>query len=445
LEDFELDPEKPLVLLLGGVTHEGIVSALSAAGRQYKQKYPESQVRNWHSILRYFDTFEVREVIWKLTPSTYEILARRAYEEVRECLLERIAAVPHVLFVHEDVVSGKADSEWSMEFYQPPEEVRDKVNALFDEYQLRVMPYSRNAELTVMAAEFIADTEQGLLLRVYVPSGRMWSQETDKLLQLFRDYLGRVSKLSVRLDQARTDRGIIYEFHGDEGAPSRDLTAEFNEFSAFMDFCVSDPEQASRLLADRSVPQREVAEILTRYSKEARRLQVDLKQDREMKLLGIRHRLESELVDTIANPESALAVEALVDAAVPRVLGIGAAAMVDQAPLQLATGNAVPGVSVNFKPQIVQAIGGIVAQEIRGDVRLTQQDQQLLELIQKHGGAKSAELASAVHELADPSAPKPGRIVAKSKLKKFLLRIGSRLEGVAAGMLQSYIEGKLGI
>ena len=36
--EYMLDPAKPLVLLLGWVDHEGILSSLKATGRQYKKK-----------------------------------------------------------------------------------------------------------------------------------------------------------------------------------------------------------------------------------------------------------------------------------------------------------------------------------------------------------------------------------------------------------------------
>lgn len=441
MSEHELDPGKPLVLLFGHVAHEGIVSALSAAARQYKQKYPESEIRNWPSILRYFDQFPVAGVIWKISPATYHVLTSPGYAKVRDKLLTHVASTPHILFVHEDLFSGRDDGPWAGDFPRPTPEVRQRVHDIFQRYRLQVLPYRRNAELTVMAAEFIASTEQGLLLRIYVPAGRMWAQETDRLLALFREYLSRVSQLSIRLDQVRTGRGTIYEFHGEDSKQTADLSSQFQEFSRFLDLCVSHPEQAEALLNARDLPRREIGEILTRYSKEARRLTVDLKHERERKLLGIRQRLESELTDVAASPSSLAAIEALIEATVPRVLGIGSAASIDQSPLQVQGGH----VTVNLGPQIIQAAGGIIAQEIRGDIHLAQQDQELLALIQQYGGAESASLASAVHEVSDPGAPAPGRLVAKQRLKKFLIAVSSKAGDVATGILQRYIESKLGL
>lgn len=433
--EYLLDPEKPLVLLLGKITHEGVTSALCASGRQYKQKYPESSIKNWETILGYFHRYNVREVIWKLSPITYDYLNHPKYLPICHELMSKIASRPHVLFVHRELLSGEIEEESF-----PSKAIIPEVNKLFKEHKLNVLPYDRNAEVTVLALEFIADTEQGLLLRVYVPSGRLWANETDRLLQLFRDYLARVNKLKIRLDQTRTDRGIIYEFHGDPETHC-DLSAEFDQFSQFVDLCITNPDQAREILTNKNIAVAEVSDILTRYGKEAKRLHVDMKHDRERKILNIRQRMESELVDVL--PDTALTqVEALIDSIVPRIGSSRAAITVDQSPLQI-TGAA--NVTLNLQPQIIHAVNSVVASEVRGDVHLTSQDQQLLSLIEQYDHTETTQLASAVHELADTSAPKPGRLLAKQRIVKFLIGITDKIGDVAAGLLQAYLQSKIGL
>lgn len=432
---FYLDPEKPLVLLLGEIRYEGITSSLSASGRQYKQKFPESSIHNWESILAYFEQYNVREVIWKCSLNTYWYLIKPEYQCIAQRLLSTIASRPHILFVHQDLLAGKfEDSELFTKANIK------QVNELFDNHKLNVLPYERNAEVTALALEFIGDTEQGLLLRVYVPSGRLWANETDRLLQLFRDYLGRVNKLKIRLDQTCTDRGIIYEFHG-ETEPHCDLSAEFSQFSHFVDLCATDPEQAREILSVKNLPIAEVSDILARYGKEAKRLQVDMKHDRERKLLNIRQRMESELTDVV--PVTVLAqVETLVDSIVPRIGSSNAAMIVDRSPLQITgAGN----VTLNFQPQTIHAMNSVVASEVRGDVHLTSQDHQLLNLIEQYDDSETTQLSSAVHELADESAPKPGRLLAKQRLMKFLIGATDKIGEVAAGVLQAYVQSKIGL
>jgi hypothetical protein len=451
MEDFELASECPLVLLLGNISHEGVVSSLAAARRQYKQKYLESQVKNWWRVLKFFSDFEVKEVIWKLSPVVYGHLVDPEYRDVSEKLLAAIAKSSHIIFVHENVLAGgrpglgfKVDDDeyLSDHFAVPSETVRSEVHELLAKHGLKLLPYATNAEVTVMASAFVAETEQGLILRMYVPVGRMWSGETDRILLLFRDYLTRVKGLSIRMDQIRTDRGIIYEFHGENATPPQDLNREFDEFAQFLDACAADPDRAHELLVNQHIPAAEATELMIRYSKEANRLRVDLKQERERRLLGIRHRLESELVDLGAPTESLQTIGQLINSLVPAIADIRLAAAMEKMPLQISATQGT-NLTVNLNPQIIQTVHGIVAQEIRGDANLTQHDQELLSLIQEHAPQDSVELGSAVHELADPSAPTNGRIKARQRLSGFLMGVTSRIGNVAAGVLQKYIENQL--
>ena len=296
-----------------------------------------------------------------------------------------------------------------------------------------------------MAETFIAETEQNLIFRMYVPSGRLWSNESDKLLQLFRDYLGKVAGVKVRLDQYRTDKGLIYEIHSEEITSSSEISVEFSEFTQFMDLCTSDPSAAEKMLQSRDLDQKDIIAILSRYSKEAKRLSVDLKHEREQKLLNIRQRLESELVDSIPGAMDWNAIGLLVDTAVPPLSGTMAAISVDQDPISLPSNNTQNSLTININPQLVETVNGVVAQEIRGDQHISSEAQQLLALIHEYAGNNARELASAVHELEDKSAPKPGRLNAKQKIKKFLIDVSGNVGDVALGVLQSYIEKQLGL
>jgi sorbitol-specific phosphotransferase system component IIBC len=122
-----------------------------------------------------------------------------------------------------------------------------------------------------------------------------------------------------------------------------------------------------------------------------------------------------------------------------------AAISVDQDPITLPNSNSKNSLTININPQLVETVNGVVAQEIRGDQYISSEAQQLLALIHEHAGDNARDLASAVHELEDKSAPKPGRLNAKQKLKKFLIDAGGKVGDVALGVLQSYIEKQLGL
>jgi hypothetical protein len=312
-------------------------------------------------------------------------------------------------------------------------------------YRIEVIPYKKNAEVTVLAESFLLDTEKNLIFRLYIPTGRLWSSEADRFLQLFRDYLDRVGHLTVRLDQRRTHQGTIYEFHGDEPQREVRLQNELEEFSQLMELCASDTVAAEAFLEAKTVDHREVINIVNRYSREAKRLQADLKHERERKVLAIRQRLESELVDISPTNEDWKAINLLVEAAIPLLMEASRFSVLDKALLPHADTSTSSSITINVRPQIIQSVSGIVAQEIYGDQYLTQEDQQLLALIKEHGGTKSRELESAVHELADNSAPQSDRLGAKQKIKKFLIEVGKRTTDVAVGVLQTYIEKKLGL
>ena len=443
---FKLDVDKPLILLLGSVGHEGVLSTLRAAERQYKNKFLESRVKNWESILEYFDDYQIEGVLVKLSPHAISLIASDEYDGIKERLFKKIGSVPNIVFVYEDILSGHFEEGfWADIHHRPSEKARNSVFELLADYDIHVLPYKRNAEVTVMAETFVAETEQNLIFRMYVPSGRLWSNESDKLLQLFRDYLGKIAGIKVRLDQYRTDKGVIYEIHSEEVASASGIDVEFSEFTQFMDFCVSDPNAAEEMLRGKDVDKKDLIAILSRYSKEAKRLSVDLKHEREQKVLGIRQRLESELVDSIPGATDWEAIGLLVDSAVPSLSGAMGAISVDQDPISLPTNGSSRNLTINVNPQIVETVNGVVAQEIRGDQHITQEAQQLLQVIQNHAGKNARELASAVHELEDESAPKSGRLNAKQKLKKFLIDASGKVGNVALGVLQTYIEKKLGL
>jgi hypothetical protein len=177
------------------------------------------------------------------------------------------------------------------------------------------------------------------------------------------------------------------------------------------------------------------------YSKEFRRLQLDLKHAREEKILSIRHRLESELVDVVQSTQQGL-IESTVNALIPEVAG----SRMSQAMLLPFSKPTTPGqqnITVNFKPQFIEHIEGVVAQEVNGIAQLTNNDTALISLFEQHGGSKATELTSALQELNDDSAPEPGRVTAVQRIKQFLIATTDKIGNAAAGVLQTYVEKKL--
>ena len=250
----------------------------------------------------------------------------------------------------------------------------------------------------------------------------------------------KVSGLEVKQDKYNTNQGIVYEFFGQEGLSSATLSEKFNEFSNFMDVCSTDTDKASALLESKSLNKLEVFKIVERYSKEARRLHVDLKQEREIKILTIRHQLESELAEYVRTEHDWQIINRIVDSTVPQLNSVGSTISIGRN-ATLSNQN----LTINVNPQIIGTINGVVAQQINGDQHLGTDAKKLLEIIDQYAERQKAELTSALYELTDKGVKESDRVLAKSKLKGFLLSIGSKIGDVAAGVLQTYIERQIGL
>jgi hypothetical protein len=469
-EEFpDFDVHKSVVLLLGSINHEGITSSLRASGEQYKQKLLASTVENWHSIVRILRFFMVRAVIVKLNASAYENFAHPAYKGVRDELLSFVSKVPHMFFVYEDILSGAAteeslarqedfirrrgggdpDDELDLSWYRqlygfgvPRQEVLNEAEGAFKRFDITLVPYRMNADVTNMSVQFLHDALNNLLFKVYIPIGRLWANEVDRLLNLFKDYLSSTGRTGIRLSQSKTNHGTSYEFHSTDHIQSISLEAEFKEFTRVLNLSLSDPRAAEEALISRSVDAKQVEAIVTRYAKEAYRLSIDIKHERERKLLSVRQRLESELTGVLP-PTDWARIQALADRAIPSSPGTSPAFAIDSAPLPSPT--QYQSVTLNLNPQIIQQVTGIVAQEIRGNGNIGASGEELLATVEKYGSDRSLELASAVHEIADSTVPRGERLTSLGKLKTFFYSLGPEVGKVGLNILSAYAEHKMGL
>lgn len=438
--EYMLDPEKPLVLLLGWVDHEGILSSLKATGRQYKKKLLDSRPENWETIASLFSEFKVSSVLGKFSGHVLSLLVNPDYATVRDGLFKHIGSVPNQVFIYDDLVQGEQSDRIRAELDPyPSQEERDVALEFLRTNNVEIVPYRTKAEVTVLAESFLDKLDRNLIFRLYVPSGRLWSAEADRFLQLFQDYIAKVDRLAVRLDQKRTDYGVIYEFHGEPPPGEANLSAEFQDFSKLMDLCATDTEAAAGLLKSKNLDTREVSKILEKYSKEVRRLQLDIKHDAENKIVSIRHRLESELIEFSPTEEDWNSIASIVNALIPNFsVGLPAPSLSFSA---LSAAN----ITYNFRPQFVNTMNGVIAEEIHGNQHFAPEHHQLLDLIRIHGGAQTKQLETAVYEVADKGVDQVDRLRAKQRIKAFLMAAGKKTGDMAFSILQKYIEGQIGV
>ena len=293
------------------------------------------------------------------------------------------------------------------------------------------------------AVELDSD-DRGLLFRVYIPSGRLYAAETDKLLSLFQDWLNCAGRHSVRQDSYRTPAGEVYQFFGNESLHSQQLSAEFTDFARFLALCLNDQQAAIVTLSRVGLNFKLAERMVARFSKEIRRLQLDLQHERESRLLAIRHSLESELLDAAITSEQWSQIYRTIDGLVPNIEHI------DPLPL-LAVPRPTPPtppviVSINqLNQQLIRTVEGAVIQNIQGTINLGVQAKELMDLVSRFGGQETITLESAVYEFEDSAARPDSRQKAKQRLKKFLAQLAGKVEDAALAALAKYLETKIGI
>jgi hypothetical protein len=282
-----------------------------------------------------------------------------------------------------------------------------------------------------------------LLLRIYIPSERLYAAEANRLLSLFRDWLIATRGHGVRQAGYRTASGEMYEFFADASVVQSDLHEEFDRFSEFLTLCSENPSAAVAELAPTRFGRALGADLVARFGKEVRRLQIDLRHERERRILTIRHGLEEELLERGTHlPEGASSqINILLERLVPS----------PTAPESLAllavpwTARPTTPVTVNINPQIISAMESTIIQNVQGVINLGPQAKEFLALISRFGGQEATTLESAVYELEDPAAPPSNKSVAKRRLKKFLSQVAGTAHDVAVDLLEKYLESRLGL
>jgi hypothetical protein len=185
-----------------------------------------------------------------------------------------------------------------------------------------------------------------------------------------------------------------------------------------------------------------VGRLVTDYSKKLRRITSDVRQERERKVLDIRHRLESELIEVASDAELST-IRLLVEQVIPsredvaNVLGLGTAKVGQFSPRD---------VVLNIRPQFINQVTGIVAQEVYGNQNIGPEPMQLLELIRESNAINALELQSAVYEIEDSSVSPEKRLSAARRLQAFLAKasakVGEKVLDAGISVLQAYVQTK---
>lgn len=458
--------EPDYFLFVGQIDTEGTTTQLRASGAFYHKKLLNSKPDNWAKIVGMITSPRCRGALVALRGNDYKAMCQPEYEGTAGALLDALAGRPHIILVHEAVFltdaqrastegppagsanlvdasarSEEEDDEFfrftQHEFFPSvSEDVRSHVNTMLRDRQLNVFPYRANVERSVIAGGFLEDNERHLLFRLYVPSGRLYAQEADALLGLFREWLGQTGRSRVRQEGYSTVAGQVFEFFNAEGLPEGGLSQYFEDFSSFVGDCVASPEAAISQLTATGVAESAAATIVSRFATRARRINLDLKQRREERMLSLKHELESLVLEVDGLKEED--VTTLLDELLPppATSGVIEGSRVDLRPSMTVN---------NYNSQFINEVAGPVVQNVAGTVNLGVEAKGLLELVATFGGRERDQLETAVHELEDNEARGVERVAARARLKRFLADLGNRGLGVGLDVLQKYVEHKVGV
>ncbi|MFO8084558.1 MAG: hypothetical protein R6U27_09605 [Desulfobacterales bacterium] len=375
------DNREPIILLLNGLDHEGVLNSLRSIGKDYKLKYLHSSVDNWMKILNLFKKYDIIAVIGKITSTTCLYFVQENYKQVTKNLFEEISKKPHLFFMFEGLMARQERTESQDEFsepYQtdlPPKEVLDTANELIESHNLNVLPSITSAEETISARNFIKNVEKNIFFRIYFPVGHIWNNEIDRVISLFREYISKLSKVTVRVDQKRTPIGVIYTFCSN-GRPQTEVFASaFNDFTYLLDICVKKTSEAESILKSKGFDAKDIEEIINRYSIEACRIRNDLQYSN----------------------------------------------------------------SLNVSLQFVKKVQNVI-HSLSGNINYSEEEKEILQLIDRYGQKEYAELISSLNELKDYCIPITDRIMAKQKLKKFLLKCSHDPGNMTFSLLKKYLE-----
>lgn len=453
-----------IALLLEGIGSDSITTALSVNNYSMISKFLNSSVSNWKKICAILENDKV-VVIGKFTESILLKMCDPSYGEVTAIFLELLKSKKHIIFLYKDNMNGvlnfynndideDADEVWQEKIYRKPQYAsslsfwlyRNNIDVSKEEYfcrikslikkiitELNVVPYEKIIDINITGQSFIENIIEGLLLKIAIPNDRLWSNEFDKFITLFRDYVSFTSKGELKIIQSRTNTGVLYSIYStNENINVSNIDEIFNNFSAFMDICVSAPDIAKNIIDNLDLAPEHKIKILKKYLKEAQRLSLDLKQERESKILSIKHRLEIDLQEHELSKD----MQEYIDNSVPRPY---ISNYLRLQPMQSSV--------ININPLFVDKVDGIVCSEINGTVNQTAEDKMFIDFFKQlsENIAESITLQTALYELNDKSSSKESKRSSWQKISTFLVKAGDKIGDVGVALLTKYLEQKMGL
>lgn len=284
------------------------------------------------------------------------------------------------------------------------------------------------------------ESDPNLLLRIYIPSARIYAAEASRLLSLFREWLSATHGYDVRQSGYSTSSGEMFEFFADASVGQPDLHEEFDSFSVFLKLCSDNASAAADVLTSAGIDRKSSVKLVAKFGREVQRLQIDLRHEREQRMLTIRQDVEDQLLESGVDLRNiprdqitALIESRFPDSSAPESLALLAVPW---------TAQPTSPVTVNINPQIISAMEGTIIQNVQGTVHLGPQVREILEFIEEYGGQQTWLLKSLLYDLEDQGAPSEARSAAKQRLKKFASGLAGSVRDLGIELLEKYLESK---
>ena len=243
-----LGESRPVVIVLGDFTHEGLAAKIESLGFEVINRRLRSTPANWQRItdlMRSLIGDGRLALLFAYIPTTsLMLMAEPSYDHVRPGLLAEIERTRAIFFVHEDNLQGRLeplpwevedtddatrermDIPWRTIDVSPFRQTREdwieayaaeiaRSLALIEQLaqrKIEPVPFRKRSDVTLRMFEALEEAQAGIFLRLYVPHGRYQSEQFEDFLTLFARYLtdrSNGSRPSPRNGRRRAVRGCI--------------------------------------------------------------------------------------------------------------------------------------------------------------------------------------------------------------------------------------------
>ncbi len=359
---------------------------------------------------------QIRMILEAIAKSNDEIFLELIAPNLTQ--LEKLASVTAILFeqFQKDYIEGLAGQlQRAM-----------KLLRTIQESGIEIVPYSDKKEISLRVHHFLDEIDRGIFLHLYVPNGRYQEDQLANFLRLFESYLQRVEQLQFSIETRRTMHGTVYEFKSQSMKMNLvDMEVALSRFEDFMSLCQYDQEKAEASLLKKGIKASDARRLLTKYFKEYRRLLLDIEHEREIKVIELRHKYESEALDLADGS----------DLEVPQVMQ--PTSLLSLSPHAEPINVTITNSSVNINP----ALQTYIEQVIYGDIHYTTEDKELLQLFAQYAqGLEAVRLRSDLEQLKDASLPDVERKTAKQKIGGFLAKVAPSIGQAVLSVLTAYLE-----